>query len=57
MGDPDKKKRIIGTHNYIAPEILNVRVDWWALGISCLNSLSGCLRLKMKIWRKYLIIF
>ena len=47
MGDPEKRKRIMGTPDYIAPEILDGRganqpsVDWWALGIIVFEFIVG----------------
>ncbi|OLY80282.1 putative serine/threonine protein kinase IRE, partial [Smittium mucronatum] len=44
--DPEKKKSVVGTPDYLAPEsILGTRfgeaVDWWALGIMCYEFLFG----------------
>jgi len=46
-GDPEKRKRIMGTPDYIAPEILDGKganqtsVDWWALGIIVFEFIVG----------------
>ena len=45
-GPDDKKVRIVGTPDYIAPEIINGRlhdksVDWWSLGVMTYEFLTG----------------
>ena len=45
--DPEKRRRIMGTPDYIAPEILDGKganqtsVDWWALGIIVFEFIVG----------------
>lgn len=44
----EKKKQMVGTAHYMAPEIIgleetNEAVDWWALGIITFELITGCL--------------
>lgn len=47
IGEPDKRKRVMGTPDYIAPEILNGKganqtsVDWWAFGVIVFEFIVG----------------
>lgn len=44
----EKKNQMVGTAQYMAPEIIaledtNEAVDWWALGIIAFELITGCL--------------